>query len=47
MRDRKSEPTLGQWLTWIAAGVAIGTGLIAVGYFILVAIALMSWGNNK
>ena len=37
----------GQWIGAVVGIVLVFTGLLTVGYIVLFAIALASWGSNK
>jgi hypothetical protein len=45
-RERKKW-TVGRVITWVVAIVLISSGLITVGFFLFLTIAMSSYGSNK
>ena len=43
----KKKWTPGRVIAWIVAAIAIVSGLLAVAFFVLMSIAMSSFGNNK
>jgi hypothetical protein len=39
--------TVGRVIAWIVAIALIGSGLIAIGFFLLMSIAMANYGSNK
>jgi len=39
--------TVGRVIAWIAAIILIGSGLITVGFFVLMTVAMASYGSSK